>query len=376
MLGAGTGRSALRAAGRPSRAAASTSALAQPLPLGLLPPHPRSLRGASRLARRPFAAASRRPYTSSNSNAFALSRPASGAQRPFHACSARAAAGGLGERKGGWRAAGGKDGDGEESSSSSSDSSDSSDDDDDDDDNAQASQGGSPSEQPPSSAGKPAGAAGSATDRRRGGEGGGARDSRGTDGAAATAAAGGGDAEDGEGREYDYRSIGSEIYEDGDLEAGETMQGMYDFMDDIVETQHVPTIQDPFDHKGRFHRCPGKRQGKAALPSTCQIFDIKELHVNHTPLLKRFTNDAGMILGRYRTGLCAKCQRKVAHTIKAARQMGFVPTVSDYEIRDTGPGGLFAWAGKDGDHDAMAKAKARAEADRLKNKEKRFGSLV
>lgn len=55
-----------------------------------------------------------------------------------------------------------------------------------------------------------------------------------------------------------------------------------------------------------------------------------------------------MILGRYRTGLCAKCQRKVAHTIKAARQMGLVPTVSDYEVRDTGPGGLYAWAGKGG----------------------------
>lgn len=53
-----------------------------------------------------------------------------------------------------------------------------------------------------------------------------------------------------------------------------------------------------------------------------------------------------MILGRHRTGLCAKCQRKVARTVKAARQLGLVPTVSDYEIRDTGPGGLYAWAGK------------------------------
>lgn len=61
---------------------------------------------------------------------------------------------------------------------------------------------------------------------------------------------------------------------------------------------------------------------------------------------RRFVNDAGMIHGRYRTGLCAKCQRKVASTIKAARQMGLVPTISDYEVRDTGPGGLFAWAGK------------------------------
>ncbi|CAN0581871.1 unnamed protein product, partial [Ectocarpus sp. 12 AP-2014] len=52
------------------------------------------------------------------------------------------------------------------------------------------------------------------------------------------------------------------------------------------------------------------------------------------PWSTRFVNDAGMILGRYRTGLCAKCQRKVAHTVKAARQMGLVPTVSDYEVRD------------------------------------------
>lgn len=53
---------------------------------------------------------------------------------------------------------------------------------------------------------------------------------------------------------YDYRSVTSEIFKDGDLDAGETMESMYDFVDDIVETQHVPTIQDPFDHRGRFHR--------------------------------------------------------------------------------------------------------------------------
>lgn len=52
----------------------------------------------------------------------------------------------------------------------------------------------------------------------------------------------------------DYRSVGSEVFEGGDLEAGETLQGMYDFMDDIVETQHVPTIRDPFDMRGKFHR--------------------------------------------------------------------------------------------------------------------------
>lgn len=52
----------------------------------------------------------------------------------------------------------------------------------------------------------------------------------------------------------DYHSVGREIFEGGDLEAGDTLRGMYDFVDDIVETQQVPTIKDPFDHKGRFHR--------------------------------------------------------------------------------------------------------------------------
>lgn len=60
----------------------------------------------------------------------------------------------------------------------------------------------------------------------------------------------------------------------------------------------------------------------------------------------RFVNDAAMLLGRNRTGLCAKCQRKVARKIKAARQLGLIPTISNHEIRDTGPGGLYAWAGK------------------------------
>lgn len=53
---------------------------------------------------------------------------------------------------------------------------------------------------------------------------------------------------------HDYRSVGSEVFKGGDLEAGETLRGMYDFMDDIVETQHVPTIRDPFDMRGKFHR--------------------------------------------------------------------------------------------------------------------------
>jgi len=37
----------------------------------------------------------------------------------------------------------------------------------------------------------------------------------------------------------------------------------------------------------------------------------------------------GQILPKYRTGLCAKCQRKVGRTIKQARWMGFLPYIQE-----------------------------------------------
>lgn len=32
--------------------------------------------------------------------------------------------------------------------------------------------------------------------------------------------------------------------------------------------------------------CRGKKQGKGALEGSCEIFNVKELHINNTPLLK------------------------------------------------------------------------------------------
>lgn len=82
-------------------------------------------------------------------------------------------------------------------------------------------------------------------------------------------------------------------------------------------------------------------------------------------------NEAAAILPRNRTGLCAKCQRKVSSIVKASRQAGLLPIVDDFEIRDTGPGGLQAWAmgGRDGET-------AAERAARLKPKKPRFGSLA
>ncbi|AFZ67498.1 30S ribosomal protein S18 [Deinococcus peraridilitoris] len=57
-------------------------------------------------------------------------------------------------------------------------------------------------------------------------------------------------------------------------------------------------------------------------------FSIGELEITDykdVKMLRRFVSDSGKILPRRRTGLSAKNQRRLAGTIKIARQMGMLP---------------------------------------------------
>lgn len=57
-------------------------------------------------------------------------------------------------------------------------------------------------------------------------------------------------------------------------------------------------------------------------------FSIGELEITdykNTKMLSRFISDTGKILPRRRTGLSAKHQRRIAQTIKVARQMALLP---------------------------------------------------
>lgn len=51
-----------------------------------------------------------------------------------------------------------------------------------------------------------------------------------------------------------------------------------------------------------------------------EITDYKDVK-----MLKRFISDTGKILPRRRTGLSAKNQRRIAQTIKVARQLALLP---------------------------------------------------
>ncbi len=56
--------------------------------------------------------------------------------------------------------------------------------------------------------------------------------------------------------------------------------------------------------------------------------------------LRRFLTEDGEILGKKSTGLCSKCQRKVAGAIKQARHIGVLPHLGQFVIFDKNDGSL------------------------------------
>jgi len=68
--------------------------------------------------------------------------------------------------------------------------------------------------------------------------------------------------------------------------------------------------------------------GKRPRKPKVDPFAIGELEITDykdVKMLRRFVSDTGKILPRRRTGLSAKNQRRLAGTIKIARQLGFLP---------------------------------------------------
>ncbi|KAG5192147.1 ribosomal protein S18-domain-containing protein [Tribonema minus] len=102
---------------------------------------------------------------------------------------------------------------------------------------------------------------------------------------------------------------------------------MFDF------TRSRPTQLAPGEVTPWIHKCPGHRQGKSGFSGRCEIFNQWDLHFQNVVLLKRFSSASAMIMPRRRTGLCARCQRKVARTVKRARHMGAIPYIGTYGVK-------------------------------------------
>lgn len=105
-------------------------------------------------------------------------------------------------------------------------------------------------------------------------------------------------------------------------------------------TNFIPhTSSERFNHNAQGLRaCPGKlqRKGKAGVLG-CHKIDLDELNHMDIFTLRKFISEDSEILGRKMTGLCAKCQRQVAKTIKRARNFGILPHIGDYEVQEVRP---------------------------------------
>ena len=131
------------------------------------------------------------------------------------------------------------------------------------------------------------------------------------------------------------------------------------------------TAPERFRHDRQGMRaCPGKmqRRGKEGT-LRCHLIDLDELHYLDVLTLRKYLTQDSEIVGRkvrphrclllpprchlsmhrpgssrfltpssvQDTGLCAKCQRQVAKTIKRARNFGLVPHLGQFIVQDSRP---------------------------------------
>jgi len=71
--------------------------------------------------------------------------------------------------------------------------------------------------------------------------------------------------------------------------------------------------------------CKGGLQRKNKQPLRCSKIDLETLDIVNVPVLSQFLTEGGAIKPRRLSGLCSKCQRKVAKAIKGSRHMGILP---------------------------------------------------
>lgn len=80
--------------------------------------------------------------------------------------------------------------------------------------------------------------------------------------------------------------------------------------------------------------CPGGLQRTASRPLRCHVVDAERVSFENILELQRYLTSDGMIMNRRSTRLCAKCQRKVATTVKRSRHVGLLPHLGEFTLTD------------------------------------------
>jgi len=106
-------------------------------------------------------------------------------------------------------------------------------------------------------------------------------------------------------------------------------------LDQFVPDDHEEKFR--FDYRG-YRACSGKRQRRGLNTQlSCHKIDLAELSYLDVITLQRFLTHDSEILPRSESGLCQKCQRKVAKTVKRARHLGILPHIGEFIVRDSRP---------------------------------------
>ena len=79
------------------------------------------------------------------------------------------------------------------------------------------------------------------------------------------------------------------------------------------------------DNAERKPRGKGPKRPRKPKVDPFSIGELEITDYKDVKMLRRFVSDTGKILPRRRTGLSAKHQRRIAQTIKVARQLALLP---------------------------------------------------
>jgi len=132
-----------------------------------------------------------------------------------------------------------------------------------------------------------------------------------------------------------------------------------EFPDPLLRSFVSNDAPEKYSFKSQGNRaCSGKLQRSGKNPVLrCHLIDLDKVHYLDVVTLRKYLSDDAEILGKQATGLCAKCQRKVAKTIKTARNFGLLPHLGEYTLRDARPA-----ARKNKFHEAASDATVRIES--------------
>lgn len=74
-----------------------------------------------------------------------------------------------------------------------------------------------------------------------------------------------------------------------------------------------------------------RRKKIISAPKECYFHkEGKEPKYSDVEVLRRYLSDRGRIIGRTRSGLCAKDQRKLTRAIKHARHLALLPFIGSH----------------------------------------------